>query len=327
MLAAIGRPLEGSSGADQEEILAEELAASDRDGGGRSADLAGVVTESQPAAPGVAAWLSQQVPAGAAGRDLAGPAAEFRKVASCAQAGELAMVAQVAARSAERDEKIGLAEDGRPAWVSRETAAQVSLELALSPCGGEAWAQLAVTLQWRLPAAAALATGAIDLCRTKVIAEATTALSQEAARAVEAKILPAAGDMTYAQLRAAVRRAVIAADPEGAEQAARNGNAEVRQSRLRQLDGMAQLTAAPRSSHTYRLPPDAGGRGRRAFARRGDRASRRRPGRVRAWTNRCGFLLCASVRSWWLIQGHAARLSSRRARWLVRRRSSGVPAQ
>jgi hypothetical protein len=93
-----------------------------------------------------------------------------------------------------------------------------------------------------------------------VIAEATTALSQEAARAVEAKIPPAAGDMTYAQLRAAVRRAVIAADPEGAEQAARNGNAEVRQSRLRQLDGMAQLTAAPRSS------------------------------------NGCGFLLCASDR-------------------------------
>jgi hypothetical protein len=173
---------------------------------------------SLPAAPGVAAWLSQQVPAGAADRDLAGLAAAFRKVASWAQAGELAMVAQVAARSAERDEKIGLAEDGRPAWVSREAAPQVSLELALSPCGGEAWAQLAVTLQWRLPAtAAALATRAIDLYRAKVIAEATTALSQEAARAVEAKILPAAGDMTYAQLRAAVRRAVIAADPEGAE--------------------------------------------------------------------------------------------------------------
>ena len=30
---------------------------------------------------------------------------------------------------------------------------------------------------------------------------------------------------------------------------------------------------------------------------------------------------------WWLIPGHAARLSSRRARWLVRLRSSGVPVQ
>ena len=50
VLAAIGRPLEGYSGADQEEILAAELAASDRDGGGRSADLAGVVAEIPPAA-------------------------------------------------------------------------------------------------------------------------------------------------------------------------------------------------------------------------------------------------------------------------------------
>ena len=30
---------------------------------------------------------------------------------------------------------------------------------------------------------------------------------------------------------------------------------------------------------------------------------------------------------WWLILAHAARPSSRRARWLVRRRSSGVPVQ
>ena len=33
------------------------------------------------------------------------------------------------------------------------------------------------------------------------------------------------------------------------------------------------------------------------------------------------------LRSWWLIPGHAARPSSRRARWLVRCRSSGVPVQ
>ena len=34
-----------------------------------------------------------------------------------------------------------------------------------------------------------------------------------------------------------------------------------------------------------------------------------------------------SLDSWWLIRGHAARPSSRRARWLVRCRSSGVPVQ
>ena len=38
-------------------------------------------------------------------------------------------------------------------------------------------------------------------------------------------------------------------------------------------------------------------------------------------------VFCAIRRSWWLILRHAARRSSRRARWLVRRRSSGVPVQ
>ena len=217
VLAGLGRPVEGGGEADQEEVLAAELAA--RDGGeGVLVDLAGVVAEGMPAGPGLAAWLSQLVPEGAADRDLAGLAAAFRRVASWAQAGELAMVAQVAARSAARDERIGLAADGRPAWVSRDAAAQVSLELALSACGGEAWAQLAVTLRWRLPStAAALAAGDIDLYRAKVIAEGTGVLAEDAARAVEGKVLPGAGEMTYGQLHAAVRRAVIAADPEGAE--------------------------------------------------------------------------------------------------------------
>jgi hypothetical protein len=147
------------------EYRTRPVAAADQLGQRDSANTAGGVAE------GLAAWLSQVVPGGAADRDLAGLAVAFRRVASWAQAGELAMVAQVAARSAARDEKIGLAEGGRPAWVSRDAAALVSLGLALSPCGGEAWAQLAVTLQWRLPATGAvLAAGDVDLYRAKMIA-------------------------------------------------------------------------------------------------------------------------------------------------------------
>jgi hypothetical protein len=249
VLAAAGRSLEAGGEADQEEILAAELAARDGDGDGAGGvDLAGVVAEGLAAGPGLAAWLSQQVPGGASDRDLAGLAAAFRRVASWAQAGELAMVARVAVRSAERDERIGLAADGRPAQVSRDAAAQVSLGLALSPCGGEAWAQLAVTLQWRLPATgAALAAGDVDLYRAKVIAEATRVLSQEAARAVEGKVLPGAGEMTYGQLHAAVRRAVIAADPQGAEQ------------RREAAERQAAVRLYPDEDHTatlagYRLP-------------------------------------------------------------------------
>ena len=49
------------------------------------------------------------------------------------------------------------------------------------------------------------------------IADATKMLSDAAARVVEERVLAAAGDMTTGMLRAALRRAVIAADPEGAE--------------------------------------------------------------------------------------------------------------
>ena len=77
-----------------------------------------------------------------------------------------------------------------------------------------AWADLAVTLAWRLPeTGAALAAGRVDLARARVIAEATAVLGEDAARAVEATVLPEAGGQTTAQLRARLRRAVIAAGP------------------------------------------------------------------------------------------------------------------
>ena len=59
-----------------------------------------------------------------------------------------------------------------------------------------------------------------------MIAEATSMLDEDDARAVQDKVLPAAGDRTTAQLRAVLRRAVTAADPDGAEH--RRGEAERR---------------------------------------------------------------------------------------------------
>ena len=54
--------------------------------------------------------------------------------------------------------------------------------------------------------------------RARLIAEATGPLDDDTARAVEQAVLPKAGGQTSGQLRVALRRAVIAADPEGAEQ-------------------------------------------------------------------------------------------------------------
>ena len=64
----------------------------------------------------------------------------------------------------------------------------------MSQCGASWRTDLAVTLGWRLAATGeALESGVIDLPRARLIAEATGALSDEAARAVEERVLPGAG--------------------------------------------------------------------------------------------------------------------------------------
>ena len=204
----------------QEAALEAELEAVER-GGGRvlqPTEMAGCVAGRLPPGPGLAALLGAVPAPVLADHDLPAVAAGFRRIASWATAAELSAVAQIASRAAARDEKIGTDEDGRPAQVSAGAAAEVALAETMSQLGASWWADLAVTLTWRLQATgAALSEGSIDLSRARMIAEATGVLSDDAARAVEHKVLPTAGDLTPGQLRAALRRAVIAADPEGAE--------------------------------------------------------------------------------------------------------------
>ncbi len=226
LLAAVSWSERGAAGgppeqdADQEAVLdAEaEAAAVGRVREVPPAEVAGRVAARLPAGPGLAALLGAVPATDLADYGLPDAAAGFRRLASWAQARELACVAQIAARSAARDQRIGTAEDGRPAQVSREACAQVSLALMATGVGARWWTDLAVTLSWRLAATgAALAAGNIDLARARLIADMTGALGEEAARSVEAQILPGAADKTTGTLRAALRRAVIAADPEGAE--------------------------------------------------------------------------------------------------------------
>jgi hypothetical protein len=210
--------------------------------GTRGADISGAVAEALPAGPALAAWLAGQDPATVTGRDLAGMAGAFRRVASWAQSRELHLISHLAARSAAADPKAGLGPDGRPAYVTDDAAAQVSLELVQSRTGAEAWTDLAVTLRWRLPAtAAALADGHIDTYRAKILAEAIAPLSDAAAKAVEDSVIPRAGDLTYGQMHAAVRRAVIAADPEGAEHRRQAAERRAKVSLYPDLDGTATL--------------------------------------------------------------------------------------
>ena len=155
---------------------------------------AGRVAECLPAGPGLAGWLASADPAGLEDGALAGVAASWRRLASWAQAGELAAVAQIASRSAARDPKVTVAADGRPGRIPDEAAAQVSLALVMSGYNADWWLDLAVTLTWRLAATGqALAAGVIDLPRARLIAEATSLLADEDARTVEDRVLPGPG--------------------------------------------------------------------------------------------------------------------------------------
>jgi hypothetical protein len=179
---------------------------------------------------------------------LAGVAAGFRRLASWAQAGELAVVAQMVARSAAGDRRVGVDERGCPLGVPGEASAQVSLALVMSSVQASCWADLAVVLGWRLAGTgAALAAGVIDLGRARLIAEATAVLSDEKAHAVEEWVLPRAAGLTTAGLRAALRRAVIAADPEGAEERRTAAEARAEVVLYPDAEGTASLAG-------YRLP-------------------------------------------------------------------------
>ncbi len=94
---------------------------------------------------------------------------------------------------------------------------EVALALTLTRWSAGNLLGLAVSLN-RLPLArAALGAGQIDERRAAVIADELTGLDDEHAAAVEACIIGNAPGQTTSQLRAAARRAVIAADPAAAK--------------------------------------------------------------------------------------------------------------
>ncbi|HEY2689187.1 MAG TPA: DUF222 domain-containing protein, partial [Streptosporangiaceae bacterium] len=208
--------------ADQDAVLADELAAA-AEGRMSPPDLAqsaAVAVEHMSSGAAQAAWL--EVAAAAAGRldedALAGMMIASRQAASRATAAELTAAAQITARAADADYRIGLEADGRPVRLCRDAQGQIGLALMLPDYSAAAWADLGITLAWRLPSTgAALAAGTIDLDRAKAIAGATGVLSEQRARQVEATMLPKAGRLTVPDLKDRLHHLVIAADPGGAE--------------------------------------------------------------------------------------------------------------
>ena len=242
LLADLGMPDSGAE-EDQDALLAAEVAA--MESAPASVGVPGRVAEALPAGPGLAAWLAGVRLPEAGDSDLPGLLAAFRRVASWAQARELEVAAQIASRCAAANPRVGVDESGRPAQLPPEAPAQVGLALGMSQFGASAWTGLGVQLGWQLPGtAAALADGLIDLGRARLIAEATAVLPDDVARVVEDRVLPAAGGQTNGQLRVSLRRAVIAADPEGADRRRQDSERNARVSLHPDADGTAALTGS-----------------------------------------------------------------------------------
>jgi hypothetical protein len=130
---------------------------------------------------------------------------------SWAQAAQLAAIAELDTRRTQGSDPIQRAKTAE--WAAHEVAA----ELTLSRAGAEARVTLARSLL-RLPdTAAMLSRGELDLTKTRAIVSAVSVLDDDAAHSVEATVLGRASDQTSPQLGAALRRAVIKADPNVAQ--------------------------------------------------------------------------------------------------------------
>src|SRR5262249_15680586 len=126
-----------------------------------------------------------------------------------------------------------------------EAAAQVALTLQMSQPGASDWVNLAMQMRWRLPSTGeALSTGTIDLARARIIAEGTAVLPDELATPVEERVLAGARDKTTGQLGGAVGRAVLAVDPEGAEERRKDAERRAKISLYPDEQGTATLAGS-----------------------------------------------------------------------------------
>lgn len=142
---------------------------------------------------------------------LTGFLAAWQRLGARAAAAQFAAVCELAGR---REAEARAGGD----WRGFEHAGdEIALALTLTRPGAARVLDLALSLR-RLPlTSAALAAGRIDERRAAVIADEVSGLEDQDAAAVEALVIGKAATQTTGQLRPAVRRAVIAADPAAAK--------------------------------------------------------------------------------------------------------------
>ncbi len=129
-----------------------------------------------------------------------------------------------------------------PELISPFVPDELAPALTMTLRAAETHLALAADLAARLPmTAAALEAGLIDMVRARIIFEAARVLTTEQAAAVEQLIFPRAEQQTSGQLRAALARAILAADPDAARRRRERAQREARVLRWREDAGTAAL--------------------------------------------------------------------------------------
>ena len=134
--------------------------------------------------------------------------------------------------------------EDRASQTSRFVPDEVGVALKLARGAAAGRIGTACRLLAVLPGTHALwESGQIDTAKARAVDEATTVLSDELAAKVEARVLPRAPEQSLAQLRAALARAILAVDPDGAAERHREARKDRRVHVQPEADGMGSLWA------------------------------------------------------------------------------------
>lgn len=173
--------------------------------------------------------------------ELVDAVADLDRVASWAAARQSRLLAEFARRRPADPRDV--AAQG-PGAVSRWAPDEIALALSVSRLtAGQRLAQ-ARRLTETLPATLdAHEAGRIDATKVRAICDATQHLPDEQAARVQDRVLPAAERQSRAQLVAALRRAVIAVDPDGANDRHAKARLDRRVVVGEETEGMASLWA------------------------------------------------------------------------------------
>ncbi len=188
--------------------------------------------------------------AGVSDNELIGVLTAWQRTESWAAAGRLSAAAELARRRPATG-KDHATRGGVPAPWGKFCADEVAAALSVSRWAAEKTTAVAYDLATRLPLTRqALHEGVIDAYKAQVIAEATRCLDDTAAAHAEAAVVPhAVTGKTPGQIRAAIARAVLKADPNAARQRREQAQKDARVELWREDAGTAAIVG-------FGLPPD-----------------------------------------------------------------------